>query len=492
MRISEPTASGTPRAVPLGAILSYVASVIVVAAAACAGPSTGVVASHGSGRTLGSNLASPTPPAPLCSPSPTYQCIVVPFGDQGSFVALPPLGGYTSAVSLSRNQYHHEKIVGPTVGVATVVPPGLTPFPGPSPLLYFTEQTPVNVAMNNVSSFTLTLPNSVKKANRQFYLAFLDPNNLGAGWQMMAVMERKASTLTFDPNFQLAETWQVGQIYGLAVLDMPDPSPLPTGLLYYTQSNKISQIGAGLSGNTLVGRLTGPFTQLSTRGNVAFDSSGNFYVANDPGNVEEFAAGANGDVPPIRTISGANTLIHDPNSVAVDSAGDIYVADTSYINIYGPTASGDVAPIAQILIPGTSGIALDPSNDIYVNQSGCGIEEFAPGSTGTPAPTRCLNVAAPFALDSSGNLYACYGTSILGFTPTDLTPSRTITGVFTGINCSGAGSITVGSTGYIYMHTAFNGGAHVLVFTPTASGNTPFIRRIHTEGGGLLNIWPDR
>jgi hypothetical protein len=383
-------------------------------------------------------------------------------------------------------------VVGPTVGVATVLPPGLEPFPGSAPLLFFTEQTPVNVAMDNVSSFTLTLPNSVKKSNRQFYIAFLDPNNMGAGWQTMAVMERKASTLTFEPNFALPETWQVGQIYGFAVIDMPDPSPLPTGLLYYTQSNKINQIGAGLSGNTLIGRLSGPFTQLSTRGNVAFDSSGNFYVANDPGNVEEFAAGANGDVPPIRTISGANTLIQAPNSVAVDSVGDIYVADTNYINIYGPTANGNVAPSAQILIPGTSGIAVDPSNDIYVNQSGCGIEEFAPGSTGTPPPTRCLNVSAPFALDSSGNLYACSGKSILGFTPADLTPSRVISGVFTGINCSGEGSITVGSTGYIYIHTAFNGGSHVIVFTPTATGDAPFVRRIHTEGAGFLNIWPDR
>ena len=494
MRTSESSARGTTRLRPVGAILSYVASVIVVAAAACAGPSTGVAPPTGSVRPLGQGPASQSSPAPLCSPSPTYQCIVVPFDTTRGFKALPVLGGFGSGVKLSRNQFEGQKLIGPTVGVATQLPPGLLPFPGPTPLLYFTEQTPVNVAMDNVSSFTVTLPGSINPKGKQFYISYLDPNNLGAGWQTVGDMVLQTPLLTFEPGFFLRETWLTGQLYGFAIFELPNPSPLPTGTLYYTEQRHITQISTGLGKDHVVGRLSGPFAQLFTSGNTAFDSAGNFYeanvLANNPSYVTEFAAGAIGDVPPIATISGSNTLLQSPNSVAIDSSGDIYVADTNYINIYPPNSNGNVAPSAQILVPGTSAIAFDSSNDLYVRHSGCGIQEYAPGVVGTPAPIRCMNVSAPFALDAPGNLYACSGNSILVYTPTDVSPSRVISGVFTGITCTT--SITVGATGYIYIQTGFNSGHHVIVFTPTASGNTPYIQKISTTNVGFLNIWPNR
>ena len=55
---------------------------------------------------------------------------------------------------------------------------------------------------------------------------------------------------------------------------------------------------------------------------------------------------ANGNVAPIRQISGvSHTTIDAPQSVCVDADGYVYVSDvSSYIKIFSPGADGDVAP----------------------------------------------------------------------------------------------------------------------------------------------------
>ncbi|MDP9018004.1 MAG: hypothetical protein M3N19_06775 [Candidatus Eremiobacteraeota bacterium] len=48
------------------------------------------------------------------------------------------------------------------------------------------------------------------------------------------------------------------------------------------------------------------------------DSAGTIYVANGVNNsITEYATGANGNVAPIRTISGANTGLSGPAGVSI-------------------------------------------------------------------------------------------------------------------------------------------------------------------------------
>jgi sugar lactone lactonase YvrE len=85
------------------------------------------------------------------------------------------------------------------------------------------------------------------------------------------------------------------------------------------------------------------------------DGSGNVYVANANQNsppsgvasVEVFAAGANGNVAPIETIAGAKTKLSQPNGLALDGTGNIYVADYAHksVTAYAAGATGNARPL---------------------------------------------------------------------------------------------------------------------------------------------------
>jgi len=157
---------------------------------------------------------------------------------------------------------------------------------------------------------------------------------------------------------------------------------------------------AGSNGNVApVQTISGVSTELEFAWGIAVDSGGNIYVANQalsgaPASVNVYAAGANGDVAPIRRIAGKNTGLQDPTALAVDSSGNLYVADEygSSIDVFAPKANGDARPIQSISGKKThvnlpSGIALDSTGNIYVSEYRVSdITVFPPGATRNVAP----------------------------------------------------------------------------------------------------------
>lgn len=87
---------------------------------------------------------------------------------------------------------------------------------------------------------------------------------------------------------------------------------------------------------------------------LALDAESNVYVANLQGNggyfISVFSAAANGDVAPIGTIIGTKTKLAAPDGVALDSGGNLYVAnsDTHNVTIYAAGASGNVKPLRTV------------------------------------------------------------------------------------------------------------------------------------------------
>ena len=63
-----------------------------------------------------------------------------------------------------------------------------------------------------------------------------------------------------------------------------------------------------------------------------------------------YAKDANGDVAPIRTITGANTELDGPNGIALDSDDNVYVSDyfDNSVTEYAKNANSNVAPIRTI------------------------------------------------------------------------------------------------------------------------------------------------
>jgi sugar lactone lactonase YvrE len=140
---------------------------------------------------------------------------------------------------------------------------------------------------------------------------------------------------------------------------------------------------------------------------LAVSPDGTIYVTDwsgQTGSVTVYAPGATGNVAPIQTISGSNTGIDNPNAVAVDSKGRIYVSSTPpgstagcCITIYAKNANGNVAPIRSIGGSNTQidlpyGIAVDSQDNIYVSQAKTNsITVYGKGATGNVAPIRVIS-----------------------------------------------------------------------------------------------------
>src|SRR5437773_394011 len=124
---------------------------------------------------------------------------------------------------------------------------------------------------------------------------------------------------------------------------------------------------------------------------IAVDNSGNFYVADSLNNTIRKMT-PNGFVSTLAGLAGswgstdgtgANARFNYPNGVAVDNAGNVYVADTVNNTIRKITADGDVTTIAGLArstgsTDGTranarfnypSGVAVDNAGNVYVADS---------------------------------------------------------------------------------------------------------------------------
>jgi uncharacterized protein (TIGR03437 family) len=202
-------------------------------------------------------------------------------------------------------------------------------------------------------------------------------------------------------------------------------------------------LGAGLSGDA------GPASsaQLFDPAGLAVDSKGNLYIA-DSGNgkvrLVSSAAGNN-----ISTFAGnftndfagdggpaINAELNNPEGVAVDAAGNVYIADTANHRIRMVTLDGIIHTVAGNGTPGAKGdggqavnaelnfpegVAVDPAGNLYIadtfNQkirmvqtngiivtiAGTGISGYT--GDGGPSAGATLSFPAAVSLDSQNNLY---------------------------------------------------------------------------------------
>jgi uncharacterized protein (TIGR03437 family) len=194
--------------------------------------------------------------------------------------------------------------------------------------------------------------------------------------------------------------------------------------------------------NTYAGNGTAGFSgdggapasaQFSSPLGLTFDSSGNLYIVDS---VNQRIRKISGGV--ISTVAGNGTggysgdgkaatsaELLSPSAVAVDSSGNLYIADTfnhvirevatngniSTIagnNTGGYAGDGGAATVAELEFP--SGVAVDSSGNVYIADSGNNvIREVSAGTINTivggfATPVH-LNDPETVLVDSSGNLY---------------------------------------------------------------------------------------
>jgi serine/threonine-protein kinase len=244
------------------------------------------------------------------------------------------------------------------------------------------------------------------------------------------------------------------------------------------------------------------------------DGAGNIYVASDTGNrIQVYAPGAAGAAPPLRNIEGLATKLFKPAGLALDRQGNLYVAESgspstgheAAVLKFAAGADGNVPPIdvipSQIPIAGQAaamntrlglplGVAVDYDGSIYVV---CRIPvrllRYGPGASGDVVPiaeiTMGLSDPQHVTLDGDGYIYVTNGDpnpSIAVYAPspvTDVPPVRVITSSELsrpyGIAVDGAGNVFVGDIDR----------QSILVFDSGASGNVAPFRKIEGPNTGL-------
>jgi uncharacterized protein (TIGR03437 family) len=239
-------------------------------------------------------------------------------------------------------------------------------------------------------------------------------------------------------------TAQLDAPYGVAVDS--------AGNLYIADSsnNVVREVANGVI-NTVAGNGTLGYTgdhgaatsaELDTPDGVAVDSTGNLYIADFTNSVirkvsngvittfagnNTYAYGGDGN-------SATNAELFQPVGVAVDSAGNVYIADTYnsrirkvsngiITTVAGDGTSGyngDGNPPTAFELNGPTGVAVDSAGNIYIADTGNNrirkvsngaITTIAGGNTpgyagdGSPAAIALLNSPIGVAVDSAGNVY---------------------------------------------------------------------------------------
>ncbi|MGO8803780.1 NHL repeat-containing protein [Candidatus Binatus sp.] len=297
------------------------------------------------------------------------------------------------------------------------------------------------------SSTALSRPQGVAlDSSRNIYVADQDTSSV----TVYSPVGSTTGTLNEAPSSAISATMTTDLIYPEGIALDSSGNIYVAGEIYagnYAVSTQFPPAvyiyAAGSTANEApTASISGLSTGLSNPQGIALDSSNNVYVADGEANsVFVYAAGKTGDIAPLATITGSKTDLYQPEGIALDSSGNIYVAvpGAEGVAIFSAlgTSKGSLneAPIATIGSGTTGliypeGIALDSSGNIYVADTyeglgvgaATGVFVFPPlGGTGWVAgspPTYSGNPTAVIQgsetglvypvgieLDSSGNIY---------------------------------------------------------------------------------------
>jgi len=215
--------------------------------------------------------------------------------------------------------------------------------------------------------------------------------------------------------------------------------------------------GSGLGANiqatpSLQSTIAG---SLKTPSQIAVDAAGNLYVADSGlGKVLMYAAGSSAPV-------SIGPQLTAPTGVAVDGAGDVFIADSG--NVYevpfGPTGlnsalqglvfSSSGTTTLQLAVDGSNHLYIaDPGNGRVVKISGIGTSTASTLGTSSTFLTTGFTSPSAVAVDSNNNLYVIDGSNLFEVAGGIGAPTTLLN------TLSNATSLAVDPSGAIYISAA--------------------------------------
>lgn len=228
-------------------------------------------------------------------------------------------------------------------------------------------------------------------------------------------------------------------------------------------SHATSSVSPPTSSETHSAQTVLPFSGLNSPGAIAVDSAGNVYVA-DWGNHRVMKLPADSLDEEVVSFTG----LTNPTGVAVDSAGSLYVADFGnrrVVKLPAGSSSQEVLPFTGL--GGPEIVAVDPEGAVYVTDrvNNRVVKLPADSSAQEVLPFTGLNHPYGVAVDPEGTLYvADAGNKRVVKLAADTSTSEVLP--FTGLeNPSG---VAVGPRGDVYV-TDWGGGKVVKLLADSSS-----------------------
>jgi sugar lactone lactonase YvrE len=205
------------------------------------------------------------------------------------------------------------------------------------------------------------------------------------------------------------------------------------GNVYVAETFRVRKISGGkittVAGNGTIGYSGdgGPATsaQLSKIGGITVDSAGSLYIATNDNEVVRKVSGGK-----IFTVAGnggfgyaegqaTSVPLAGPGGMAVDSAGNLYIADRFNNRIRKVSggvistvagngtagSSGDGGPATKASLAAPSGVAVDAAGNLYLADLGNGRIRVVSASDGTISTLAQVAYPVAIAVDNSGSVY---------------------------------------------------------------------------------------
>jgi uncharacterized protein (TIGR03437 family) len=222
--------------------------------------------------------------------------------------------------------------------------------------------------------------------------------------------------------------------------------------------------------------------RLNHPAGVSMDTAGTLYIA-DRDNNRIRRVDTNGTITTLAGTGAAgnsgdgglavNAQLSGPESVTVDSAGNLYIADTGNQRVRKVTPDGKIAAATNLGLLSPVYAIPDGMGNLYIADAGAGKILIA-GSSGVPA-TLLTGLSSPrgLAFDSQGNLYY---TEAGAARVSKRSPAGTVTSVGSGswniprgVAVDSSGNVYVADTGFQQiLEVGSNGGLTAIAGTGAA------------------------
>lgn len=219
---------------------------------------------------------------------------------------------------------------------------------------------------------------------------------------------------------------------------------------------------------------------------VAVDGAGNVFIADGTVSVVE-------RVTPLGTQTTVGSGFIQPTGVAVDGAGNVYVVDSGVPAVYKVTPGGTQTTVGSGFIK-PAGVAVDGGSNIYVaDPSVPAVYKVTTGGVQTTV-TSGFSKPEGIAVDAAGSIYIIdAGTNSLYQVTSAGT--QTVAGGFANpasLAIDGSGNLYVGDTGHMRVVEIDRADAPTLSFNATNVGSTsadsPKTAVVQNIGNQVLNL----